>query len=283
MFPPVRSVSQYRHFHPIAVARRQTNDIDDDRVLRYCRVHPHFFLLSQYISPCFSPFRFRPWSESMTCGLAVKRPHDYEAYLGSEGVDAKRARPTNAHCSPFRPQLGTLAASLPHSNTLNMLRNDRENDQSPFASVSGKYQLSSSQLDSYLNAEIKYLKRRKLIPKRPSANMSCAMAAAAAGGSSGYRRTPGSPNSMHSGSDSEGETSSSKDNNAMQLLYSAPSFSLNQVKLICERLLKQQEVQLRHEYETALNKKLEEQYDQYCQFATEQAQRPTNSDMSYCN
>ena len=59
----------------------------------------------------------------MTCGLAVKRPHDYEAYLGTDGgVDAKRPRTTSAHCSPFRPQLGTLAASLPHSNTLNLLR-----------------------------------------------------------------------------------------------------------------------------------------------------------------
>lgn len=59
----------------------------------------------------------------MTCGLAVKRPHDYEAYLNSDsGVDAKRRCHTNAHCSPFRPQLGTLAASLPHSNTLNLLR-----------------------------------------------------------------------------------------------------------------------------------------------------------------
>lgn len=59
----------------------------------------------------------------MTCGLAVKRPHDYEAYLNADsGVDAKRPRHTNAHCSPFRPQFGTLAASLPHSNTLNLLR-----------------------------------------------------------------------------------------------------------------------------------------------------------------
>ena len=56
----------------------------------------------------------------MTCGLAVKRPHDYEAYLGENGVEAKR--PRQAHCSPFRPQVGTLAASLPHSSTLNLLR-----------------------------------------------------------------------------------------------------------------------------------------------------------------
>lgn len=40
-------------------------------------------------------------------------------------------------------------------------------------------------------------------------------------------------------------------------IYDKPQFSLKQVKLICERLLKEQEVRLRYEYETLLNKKLE--------------------------
>lgn len=76
----------------------------------------------------------------MTCGLAVKRPHDYEAYLCLEEsavaassaaeadvgapVDAKRPRHHHAHhqtpgphCSPFRPQLGTLATSLMQTTT----------------------------------------------------------------------------------------------------------------------------------------------------------------------
>ena len=49
----------------------------------------------------------------MTCGVAVKRPLDYESYLNSEsGIDIKRARKTNPQCSPFRPQFGTLASSL---------------------------------------------------------------------------------------------------------------------------------------------------------------------------
>jgi hypothetical protein len=40
-------------------------------------------------------------------------------------------------------------------------------------------------------------------------------------------------------------------------LYERPQFSMNQVKLICERLLKEQETRLRYEYETVLNRKLE--------------------------
>jgi hypothetical protein len=220
----------------------------------------------------------------MTCGLAVKRPHDYEAYLGPEGVDAKRPRQTNTHCSPFRPQFGTLAASLPHSSTLSLLREkERENDNSPFASIAGKCQLSSSQLDSYLTAEIRYLKRRKLIPRRQLAD-SCAMAAASENGGN-YRGTPGSPNSSHSSSDSESECTAGGNSQAsnMQNVYNKPHFNFNQVKLICERLLKQQEVQLRHEYETVLNKKLEEQHEQYVQFAAEQNPAPSNSDFSYLN
>ena len=66
----------------------------------------------------------------------------------------------------------------------------------------------------------------------------------------------------------------------MQTIYNKPQFNFNQVKLICERLLKQQEVQLRHEYETVLNKKLEEQYDQYIQYLEEQKPAPSNSDFS---
>jgi|UniRef100_A0AC35GR67 hypothetical protein len=223
----------------------------------------------------------------MTCGLAVKRPHDYEAFLGTDGgVDAKRPRQTSSHCSPFRPQLGTLAASLnslPHSSTLNLLREtERENDNSPFASIAGKYQLSSSQLDSYLTAEIRSLKRRKLIPRRQFAD-SCAMAAASESGSN-YRKAPGSPTSSHSGSDSESESATGNTQaSSMQNIYNKPQFNFNQVKLICERLLKQQEVQLRHEYETVLNKKLEEQHEQYVQFAKEQNPSPLNSDFSYLN
>jgi hypothetical protein len=78
-----------------------------------------------------------------------------------------------------------------------------------------------------------------------------------------------------SGSDSEGDMSvpleekksgnvgivdrsgCSKDSIHTASLYDRPQFSLRHVKLICERLLNEQALQLRYEYETALNKKLE--------------------------
>ena len=48
----------------------------------------------------------------MACGLALKRPYECDDYLNESAVDVKRARTTVSHCSPFRPQFGTVAASL---------------------------------------------------------------------------------------------------------------------------------------------------------------------------
>ncbi|CAD5210362.1 unnamed protein product [Bursaphelenchus xylophilus] len=212
----------------------------------------------------------------MTCGLAVKRPHDYEAYLSPEaGVELKRPRPT--HCSPFRPQLGTLAANLPQTSGP---VEETDNSASPFSSVRSSSHLSSNQLEDYLRTEIRYLKRRKLIPRR-----------AGEGPSTGpspqdYRRGASSPSSSHSGSDSEGEQSASTRSPCSSVdikkeLYEKPAFSLNQVKLICDRLLKEQEMRLRHEYETVLNRKLDEKHQEYVQFAKEQLERHSPVDLSY--
>ncbi|VDD93681.1 unnamed protein product [Enterobius vermicularis] len=131
----------------------------------------------------------------MACGVALKRPYDYEAYISpDDGSDAKR-RCTNTGCSPFRPYLGTLAASLPNASNLST--------PSKFASgVASHVQLSPGQLQSYLKAE---------------------------------------------------------------------------VQLVCERLLKQQEIRIRFEYESKLNKLLEEQHDQFVQFTREQEKQHSSS------
>lgn len=246
----------------------------------------------------------------MACGLALKRPYECDEYLAEGVVDAKRARTTVAHCSPLRPQFGTVAASLSSaigSSALLQLRDakDREeNDASPFASIAGRTQLSSAQLESYLRAEIRYLKRRNLLPRRKQdsgssdakilgsgemGNLDTAHSseASVAASKQTYRAPPKSP-TTNSGSESEGENSSvstSKDQKGSAFLsvYEKPQFSLRQVQMICERLLKQQEVRLRYEYETVLNQRLDEQHDQYVQFAREQMERQRNdhAELSY--
>jgi hypothetical protein len=241
----------------------------------------------------------------MTCGLAVKRPHDYEAYLSPDAGVVETKRPRQAHqphCSPFRPQLGTLAASLMQSSSSTVFAKDKKDEQQDSLLESGilkSNQLSSTQIDAYLRAEIQYLKRRKLIPHRGNGSLSLAQTlgnSSDAGrgestntdfpsSSNAYRSGAISPSSCHSGSDSDSETmmndpqqkSCSIKAESVAALYEKPQFSLKQVKLICERLLKEQEIRLRYEYESALNKKLEEQHESYVQFAKEQIDTRSNS------
>lgn len=200
----------------------------------------------------------------MACGLALKRPHghEYESYLNDDsyGSEAKRAR-TATHCSPFRPQMGTIAANLP--STSNFAKIVKTEESTPFSSVAGQVQLSSSQLECYLRSEIRNLRRRRLIPK--PLDSGDGDASGSNENRKGYR-APKSP--TQSGSDSEGESATVRDRK--NELYTKPQFSLRQVQMICERLLKEQESRLRHEYEIALSKKLEEQHEQYVQFAAEQ-------------
>lgn len=58
-----------------------------------------------------------------------------------------------------------------------------------------------------------------------------------------------------------------------------PLFTFQQVKLICERMVREREEQLRETYESALNAKLAEQYDTFVKFTHDHVQRhfETNS------
>jgi len=260
----------------------------------------------------------------MACGVALKRMHDFDDCLLNESDSVKRTRSSVPHCSPFRAQMGTIAASLPSSSSPSrsggasvwngLLRSNKEEDDvtsTPFSEISGRCQLSSPQLQSYLKAEIRYLKRRKLIPRRAlhsdltldqnhrSEQDGLDASSTSASNQQQPRslyRSPESP-TIHSASDSDDGDSSSMATTRPTMMTNSIAqsssivsssrtcdemslsiteramFSLRQVQLICERLLKEQELRLRYEYETVLNKRLEEQHEQYVQFAREQIQR----------
>jgi len=53
----------------------------------------------------------------------------------------------------------------------------------------------------------------------------------------------------------------------------APLFTFRQVGLICERVLKERESQIRQEYDDVLNTKLAEQYDTFVKFTYDQIQK----------
>ncbi|CAJ0578399.1 unnamed protein product, partial [Mesorhabditis spiculigera] len=223
----------------------------------------------------------------MACGLALKRPHEYDNYLqlGETAPEAKRARTSPLSCSPFRPQMGTLAASLPSSSSAQTSLEDR----GIFGSAAARCNVNRAQVDAFIKAEIRSLRRRKLIPKRclvdgnEYAEYEKSVHDADHNSTSATRpankyRVPGSPQSA---SDSEGESGPSSARRRVLAtlpnevkspafdLNTKPMYSLNQVILMCERLLKEQELRVRFEYQQILEKKLQEQQDQLSQFAAE--------------
>lgn len=246
----------------------------------------------------------------MACGLALKRPYDYDGFMSPDDTSDIKRRRTNTRCSPFRPFLGTLAASLPNASSSPApskacsANEGISKNESPFATVANHIQLSPGQLESYLKAEVRYLKRRRLLPKRlfvecssgervdpeqrnlePKSDSSFLHRDFKLNGSStnNYRTAPHSPTG-NSGSDSDGETTASsglqnRRSGTELSIFDKPQFSLKQVQLICERLLKQQEIRIRFEYEGTLNKLLQEQHDQFVQFTREQ-EKQRSSDVS---
>ncbi|CAI2303948.1 unnamed protein product [Caenorhabditis sp. 36 PRJEB53466] len=203
-------------------------------------------------------------SETMACGLALKRPlqHEYESFLTEESYsnEAKRAR---TQCPPFRAQMGTIAATLPSTSTF--AQKFKEQGESVFQAATLMTRLSKNQLKTYLCSEVKNLRKRKAIPRYNDTDDDGDQKGD--GTCSTYSKSYRAPSSPKSGSDSEGEAPSTSVN---LRITTKREFTMANVQAICERLLKEQEVRLRNEFEVVLAKKLDEQHQQYVQFAAEQ-------------
>ncbi|CAK1552802.1 unnamed protein product [Leptosia nina] len=80
-----------------------------------------------------------------------------------------------------------------------------------------------------------------------------------------------------SSSGSEGDASpphnSSRPYAQARRLHQSPLFTFKQLRMICQRMLREQEAALRAEYETALSNKLAEQYEAFVRFNIDQVQR----------
>lgn len=126
-----------------------------------------------------------------------------------------------------------------------MFKSSVEN-YSPFGDVSSK--LTSEQITVNLREEIKKLQRRKQL------------------------RFDGAENSDNSCGSPIASTST-----ATGLMAPAcrdqPLFTFRQVGLICERMIKDRENQIRDEYDRILNAKLAEQYDTFVKFTHDQIQK----------
>ncbi|KAG8588147.1 hypothetical protein GDO81_005888 [Engystomops pustulosus] len=89
------------------------------------------------------------------------------------------------------------------------------------------------------------------------------------------RQLEGAFNQSEAGQSSEVQTSSSltAPSSPGSMKKDQPSFSLRQVGILCERLLKDHEEKIREEYEQILNTKLEEQYESFVKFTHDQIMR----------
>lgn len=135
--------------------------------------------------------------------------------------------------------------------------NSRPQNPSPFGEVAHK--LTPEKMAANIREEIRRLHRRKQLHFNPQNN----------GGDSSDMEGPASPSSPSAcGSNSYSYTSSAKEK---------PLFTFRQVGLICERMLKEQETQIREEYDQILNMKLSEQYDAFVKFTYDQIQKKFES------
>lgn len=150
-------------------------------------------------------------------------------------MPAKRRR-----CSPF-------AASSSTSPGIKM----SENRPSSFGeSVTAPAKLTPERMAQEIYDEMKRLQRRRQL-RLTMASASCSSSSGSEGDSSPPHRSSHNPQKVH--------------HRAL--------FTFKQVRMICERMLRDQEVALRAEYESALSTKLAEQYEAFVRFNLDQVQR----------
>lgn len=190
----------------------------------------------------------------MACGATLKRSLDFDP-LHSPGQTPKRRR-----CAPMN-----LSPSTPPRNA----------QPSPFGEVNPK--LTSEQIAANLTLEIRRLQKRKQLQFQPG----CA--------SPPHPSSPG-----HSASTDNIPSPSAMDSSSVQSLVQCssnslftalspnkrdiPLFTFKQVSMICERMLKERESQIREQYNNVLTCKMAEQYEAFLKFNHDQIQKRFSGD-----
>ncbi|KAB0795931.1 hypothetical protein PPYR_09992 [Photinus pyralis] len=177
----------------------------------------------------------------MACAT-LKRSLDFEPVLGAR--PSKRRRCGTPFCtspSSFRDKAGP--------STYNPMNVSPPKPPSAFPDVATK-KLTPEYMAASIQAELKRLHRRKQLQYS---------AYASDGSSSGGEQVEGAP-------------SRPKDR---------ALFTFKQVGLICERMMREREVEIREEYDNVLTAKLSEQYDAFVRFTYDQIQKNYEAVPSY--
>ncbi|XP_063089267.1 akirin-2 [Cavia porcellus] len=191
----------------------------------------------------------------MACGATLKRTLDFDPLLSPASPKRRRcaplSAPTSAAASPLAAAATTAAASAAAASPQKYLRME----PSPFGDVSSR--LTTEQILYNIKQEYKRMqKRRHLESSFQQTDPGCSSDA--------------QPHAfLLSGPASPGTSSAA----SSPLKKEQPLFTLRQVGMICERLLKEREEKVREEYEEILSAKLSEQYDAFVKFTHDQIMR----------
>ena len=173
----------------------------------------------------------------MAC-LTLKRSLDLDPLHSPGGRPTKRRR-----CTPV------TSPSIPPT---------RDDKISPFNVIGPR--LSADQIQSTIREEMRRFHRRKQLNFGESNN--------------GVTSAPSSPgNSASEMSDAAASVVASGFPSTPKPSQEKALFTFKQVGLICERMLREQEAQIREEYEQVLTAKLAEQYDTFVKFTYDQIQK----------
>nr|XP_044994003.1 akirin-2 [Jaculus jaculus] len=191
----------------------------------------------------------------MACGATLKRTLDFDPLLSPASPKRRRctplSAPASAAASPSAAAAATASAAAAAASPQKYLRME----PSPFGDVSSR--LSAEQILYNIKQEYKRIqKRRHLEATFQQTDPGCSSDAQPPAFLLGGPVSPGTPSVASS-----------------PLKKEQPLFTLRQVGMICERLLKEREEKVREEYEEILNTKLAEQYDAFVKFTHDQIMR----------
>ncbi|XP_057209605.1 akirin-2 [Triplophysa rosa] len=170
----------------------------------------------------------------MACGATLKRTLDFDPLMNP-------ASPKRRRCAPMSPS----TSSGSPQKYLRM-------EPSPFGAVSSV--LTTEQILSNIKQEYKRMQKRRHLESSFQQTDTCCPI------------------------DSQPQTSISNtipgsSGSASPSRREQPLFTLKQVGMICERLLKEREEKVREEYDEILTTKLAEQYDAFVKFTHDQLMR----------
>lgn len=181
-----------------------------------------------------------PAVAAMACGATLKRQLDFEPLLSPSSQSPKRRR-----CTPLSPPSPTSSGKyLQAEPTPSLAESHSYHLHSPAAAA----RLTPEQVLANLKQEYSRMQRRLQVDGPPDAH---------AGDSASMQSGPASPTSV-SGDGGRREQ---------------PLFTLRQVGLICDGLLREREVHIRQEYDQILSTKLAEQYEGFVKFTQDQIMR----------